>query len=258
MDLSHRLDRTIVIEAPRDIVFRYFTDNTRWAAWWGQGSTIDARPGGPVRIRYPNAVEVAGEVVEIATPERIVFTYGYVSGQQVPPGGSRVTIRLEAIARGTRLHLMHEFAEAATRDHHVQGWRYQLSVFANVVSDEVQARAASMVESWYRAWADSDAAARHRLLGEIAAPHVRMRDRFSCIEGIDELTEQIGAAQRFMPGVRMQTTGAIRHCQGMVLVDWTAAGPTQQPAGAGQNVFTFGPDGRIESVTGFWTQTTPA
>ena len=26
---------------------RYFTDNTRWAAWWGPGSTIDPRPGGP-------------------------------------------------------------------------------------------------------------------------------------------------------------------------------------------------------------------
>ena len=66
MELPHRLDRTILIEAPREAVFRYFTDNTRWSAWWGAGSTIDARPGGRVLIRYPNAVEATGEVVEVS------------------------------------------------------------------------------------------------------------------------------------------------------------------------------------------------
>ena len=43
--LTHRLERTVLIEAPRDIVFRFFTDEKRWATWWGAGSTIDATPG---------------------------------------------------------------------------------------------------------------------------------------------------------------------------------------------------------------------
>jgi hypothetical protein len=85
-----------------------------------------------------------------------------------------------------------------------------------------------------------------------------MRDRFSCTEGVDELTEHIGAAQHFMPGVHMEATGAIRHCQGMVIVDWGAIGPAERAAGAGQSVFVFGPDGRIESVTGFWAPMAPA
>ena len=42
--LSHHLDRAVVIEAPQEVVFRYFTDEKRWAAWWGTGSTIDPRP----------------------------------------------------------------------------------------------------------------------------------------------------------------------------------------------------------------------
>ena len=88
MELPHRLDRTILIEAPRETVFRYFTDNTRWSAWWGAGSTIDARPGGRVLIRYPNAVEATGEVVEVSPPERIIFTYGYAPPALPPPGGS--------------------------------------------------------------------------------------------------------------------------------------------------------------------------
>src|SRR5215813_6961561 len=99
--LPHTLARTLVIQARREIVFRYFTDTERWARWWGAGSTIDARPGGRLKIRYPNGVEVLGEVIEIAPPERIVFTYGYENGKPIPLGGSHVTIELEAQNKGT-------------------------------------------------------------------------------------------------------------------------------------------------------------
>src|SRR6188472_3849348 len=94
--LSHRLDRTLVIRARPQTVFRFFTDSAQWATWWGAGSTIDAQPGGRMWIRYPNGVEVGGHVIEVVPPERIVFTYGYVSGTPMPPGDSRVTIRLTA------------------------------------------------------------------------------------------------------------------------------------------------------------------
>src|SRR2546430_870040 len=100
--LAHSLDRTIVIRAKRETVFRYFTDTARWAAWWGEGSTIDARPGGAVRIRYPDGTEAVGDVQEIAAPERIVFSYRYASGAPIPAGGSRVTIHLDAHEAGTR------------------------------------------------------------------------------------------------------------------------------------------------------------
>jgi uncharacterized protein YndB with AHSA1/START domain len=253
MNLSHRLDRTLVIDAPQEVVFRYFTDEARWAAWWGAGSTIDARPGGRLLIRYPGGVEATGEVLEAFAPDRIVFTYGYVSGTPIPPGGSRVTIRLEPAVRGTRLHFQHEFEEAATRDHHVQGWRYQLSVFANVVADDLHRDAERTIDAWFAAWAEADDAARTRALSEIAAPAVRMRDRFSCVEGVDELTLHIGAAHRFMPGLRLLKSGSVRHCQGMLLADWSAVGADGQPRGRGTNVFLLGPDGRIDSVTGFWS-----
>ena len=150
--LPHRLDRRLTIAATPETVFRFFTDSARWAAWWGPGSTIDARPGGHLRIRYPNGVEVSGEVLEIAAPRRIVFTYGYEQGTPIPPGASRVTIQLEPVGDTTVLHLAHEFADADTRDHHVQGWRYQLSLFANLVAGELHADAADTVDRWFGAW----------------------------------------------------------------------------------------------------------
>ena len=79
-----------------------------------------------------------------------------------------------------------------------------------------------------------------------------MRDRFSAVAGADELTLHIGAAHRFMPGMRMQREGTVRHCQSVVLADWNAVGADGQPRGRGTNVFTLSPDGKIASVTGFW------
>src|SRR5580658_8737129 len=155
-ELPYSLNRTVVIQAKPETVFRFFTDSTRWATWWGAGSTIDAQPGGKVYIRHPNGIESLGEVLELREPERISFTYGFASGQPVPPGGSRVTIRLDPDSAGTRLHLLHEFAEASARDEHVQGWRFQLSLFANAVANEVYADAVHVVDAWFAAWVVAD------------------------------------------------------------------------------------------------------
>ena len=252
MTLAHRLDRSIVIGAPPASVFQYFTDPVRWAAWWGAGSTIDARPGGRVVVKYPNGVEASGEVLDVEPPSRIVFTYGYASGQPIGPGDSRVTIELVPAGKGTRLQLSHAFVDAGTRDEHAQGWRYQLSVFANLVANAVHGKTGETVDAWFDAWAESDAERRAALLARIAVPEVRMRDRFTCVDGASELALHIAATQRFMPGYRLQRSGPPQHCQGVVLADWTAAGADGQVRAAGTNVFTLAPDGLIEHVTGFW------
>jgi len=253
-ELNHTLERTLVIEAPRATVFRFFTDGDRWAAWWGAGSAIDARPGGRVLIRYPNGVQVLGEVLEIAEPERIVFTYGYESGKPIPAGGSRVTIRLEEVENGTRLHLAHAFAEADVRDQHVQGWRFQLSLFANLVADEINAGAVELADAWFAAWAIGDAEERQRSLRAIAGAEIRYRDRYARIDGLDELNDHITASLRFMPGVRMERKGAVRHCQHTLLADWVVRGPDGTERMSGLNVFALDARGRIAAVTGFWNQ----
>ena len=250
-ELPYRLDRTVVIKAGPETVFRFFTDSARWARWWGAGSTIDARPGGKVYIRHPNGVETLGEVEEVREPERIVFTYGFASGKPIPPGGSRVTIRLDTDESGTRLHLVHEFAEGGPRDEHVQGWRFQLSLFSNLVANEVFADAANTVDAWYSAWVIADERLREESLAKIVARGIQFRDRYSTLDGLADLTAHSGATQRFMPGIRMQRKGDIRHCQGTVLVDWIALDSEAKERMSGTNVFVFGADGKIDSVTGF-------
>jgi uncharacterized protein YndB with AHSA1/START domain len=251
MELPHQLNRTVVIKAEPATVFRYFTDSARWANWWGAGSTIDATPGGKVYIRHPNGVEAMGEVLQVQSPREIVFTLGYASGAPMPPGSSRVTIRLEPDSGGTQLRLLHEFAEASPRDHHVQGWRFQLSLFSNVVTNEVYADAANRVDAWFDAWAIADDREREAKFAGIVAPGIQFRDRYSLLDGIEDLTTHAGAALRFMPGVRLQRKGNVRQCQGMVLSDWTVLGNDGTEVMAGTNAFVFAPDGKFESVTGF-------
>jgi uncharacterized protein YndB with AHSA1/START domain len=253
--LPHLLDRSVTIHAHPDTVFRFFTDSERWARWWGAGSTIDARPGGDVYIRHPGGNEARGKVLELSPPKRFVFTYGYETGKPIPSGSSRVTILLEPHRAGTRLTLTHELPDAAARDEHVQGWRFQLSVFANIVADEVNANAERYIDMWFDAWAEPDAIARQKMIGEVVVPEVRLQDRYRNLDGIEDLLPHIAAAQRFMPGIRMRRAGGLRHCQGMVLADWTMTGLDGKERGGGTNVFVFGPTGRIEWVTGF---TTPA
>ena len=250
--LPHRMDRRVVIAAPRDLVFRYFTDSERWARWWGKGSTIDPRPDGLVNITHANGVQMGGRVVEIEPPEKLVFTYGYRSGTPIPEGGSLVTIRLADHEEGTELNLTHAFAEASMRDEHVQGWRYQLALFGNVTANEARSGAGDAVDSWFAAWSEPDTAIRESVLDRIASADVQFRDQFSLVDGMADLRPHLAAVHKFMPGMRIAREGQVRHCQGIVLADWVARSTDGQERARGTNVFVFGPAGAIRSVAGFW------
>ena len=165
---------------------------------------------------------------------------------------SRVTIRLAPVRRGTEVTLTHEFADAAVRDEFVQGWRYQLALFANAVTDRLHAGAPGLVDGWFAAWAEVRDDARRRAFERVASAHVVFRDRHSVVSGLDDLTAHVGAVHRFMPGVAITRAGDPRHCQGCLLVDWIAQAADGQPCGAGTNLFELDAGGRIEAVVGFW------
>ena len=81
---------TRVFDAPRELVFKAWTDPVRLALWWGpKGFTntfqeFDMRPGGIWRfvMHGPDGVDYKNEsvFVEVVKPERIVFQH--VSGHQ--------------------------------------------------------------------------------------------------------------------------------------------------------------------------------
>src|SRR5579859_4235348 len=77
---------TRTFQAPREVVFKAWTDPKHLAQWWGpRGFTNpvcewDARPGKKIHVvmRGPNGVDypMGGEFREITAPERLVYTSG--------------------------------------------------------------------------------------------------------------------------------------------------------------------------------------
>ncbi len=82
-EIEAEVEITRLLDAPRDLVWRAWTDPVHLARWWGpRGFTnpvceIDVRPGGAIRIdmRGPDGTvyPMTGEFLEIAAPSRLVF-----------------------------------------------------------------------------------------------------------------------------------------------------------------------------------------
>jgi uncharacterized protein YndB with AHSA1/START domain len=251
--LETTVERTILILAGRDTVFRYFTDSRRFAAWWGAGSTIEGRVGGKMQIRYPNGETASGEVLEFVPGEFIAFSYGYdTPGKPIPPGGSRVTVALQSRRGGTLVTLRHEVSDTKTRDAHVAGWRHQMALFSKVVAAEQHAGLAGVLDRWFAAWnarTPEDLAA---ALDASVTDDVEFRDAFGALFSREEVAAHLALVPVYMPGMTMKRAGEPRQCQGWGLVDWLAEGPNGTVKSRGTNVFTLAPDGRLARVTGLW------
>jgi uncharacterized protein YndB with AHSA1/START domain len=88
MPTDRRIVTTRVLDAPRERVFRAWTEPSHLSRWWGpKGFTntfeaFDLRPGGEWRfvMHGPNGVDYKNKsvFVEVVKPERIVFQH--VSG----------------------------------------------------------------------------------------------------------------------------------------------------------------------------------
>ena len=250
MNLPYAVNRSILIKADQNTVFSFFTDPERWAAWWGVGSTVDPRVGGAIKIRHSNGFESVGEVLAIDAPKLFVFTYSLQAAKPVPAEESRVTLRLDAQGTATVVTVLHEVADKGVSELLPQGWRFHFSLFANAVADVVNANAPAITDSWFGLWTEPDAARRTATLREIAHDDVQFHDRYSSLEGIDEVVVHIGASQKFMPGIRLERRGNVRHCQGTALADWVAMNKDGNEMMSGTNVFVFGSQGKLASVTG--------
>lgn len=251
-DLPFCLDRDLVIRARRTTVFRFFTESTLFARWWGAGSTIEARVGGGVRIVYPNGQIASGRVLAIEPETSILFSYGYeYEGATIAPGGSRVRIALEEHPDGTLLRLRHEVHDAEVRDDHVAGWRFHLALFANVAAAVEHEKVEGVADDWFEAWNTVEGAARLKLLARCTTGEVAFRDAWSCGRGRDELDRHIAQAQMHMTGISIRRDGAVRQCQGTALLPWAMTGPDGTPRAQGVNVVQLAPDGRIRDSVGF-------
>jgi uncharacterized protein YndB with AHSA1/START domain len=119
--------RELRIAARPETVFAYLTDPEKLVLWMGRKATLDARPGGVVRIDYNGFDAMRGEVVEIVPHTKFVFTWGWEGdGKPLPPGGSTVEFHLTSDGDGTLLRMVHRDLNEVTAGSHGEGWDHFL------------------------------------------------------------------------------------------------------------------------------------
>jgi uncharacterized protein YndB with AHSA1/START domain len=131
------VDQVVEVErrlpaSPED-VFGFLTDAARYTRWMGRAAELDPRPGGIYRVEMAEDSVALGEYVAVEPPRRIVFSFGWVGDEAVPPGSSTVEIALEADGEGTMLRLRHSgLPTDESVVLHTAGWDMYLDRLVNV------------------------------------------------------------------------------------------------------------------------------
>ncbi len=143
-------ERVLVIErvfdAPRELVFKCWTEPEHLARWIGPrgfSSTIlacELRQGGNYRMRMhdPDGQDhwQQGVFREIVPPERIVRTYCWTDADGRPTRPeTMLTVTFEDLGGRTRLTLHQAIFESVTaRDDHQRGWSGSLDQLAEYLA----------------------------------------------------------------------------------------------------------------------------
>ncbi len=136
---------TRIVDAPRELVFKAWTDPKHLARWWGpKGFTSpvcewDVRPGGAIRVvmRAPYGVDypMGGEFREIVPPERLVFTTTALHDAQGNPAFENLnTIIFEEQSGKTK---------------------FTLTVYVRYIEKTVSPQAAAAIGGMKQGWSES-------------------------------------------------------------------------------------------------------
>jgi uncharacterized protein YndB with AHSA1/START domain len=119
--------------APRDVVFKAWTDPECMSQWAGpkdfvaRGDQLDLRSGGIHRacLIAPNGDEhwVSGKYIEVQPPRRLVFTHAWelADGERSPE--TVITIDFTEMGDATHMRFHQAFFDSiGSRDGHEGGW----------------------------------------------------------------------------------------------------------------------------------------
>ena len=146
------LTLTRLLNAPRELVFKAWTDEKHMARWWGpKGFTnpvckMDVRPGGAILIHMANpesntVLPMKGRFYEIDEPSKLVFsTLAFEDADGVPGLENLNTITFEDVDGKTKLtvhvQVLHAVPELTTALSGMStGWGQSLDRLAGLVEN---------------------------------------------------------------------------------------------------------------------------
>jgi uncharacterized protein YndB with AHSA1/START domain len=156
---SNDLVITRIFDAPRELVWKYWTEPERVKTWWGPRTytapfaKIDARVGGKIlmAMRPPEGKDVwsVGTYKEFVEPQRIVVTDSFADekGNIVPgteygmgedfPMEALITIGFEEKGGKTTMSMVHSGLPESTTKDAGQGWNESFDKLAEAIHDEI-------------------------------------------------------------------------------------------------------------------------
>lgn len=121
------VEREVRIDAPADVIFKFFVDPEHMVRWMGVDADLDARPGGVFRVNVTGQDIARGQYVEVSPSERVVFTWGWEGeANPVRPGSSTVEVTLVPDGSATVVRLRHLGLPGGPTDPHAEGWDHYL------------------------------------------------------------------------------------------------------------------------------------
>ena len=138
-NITLQIKRTF--QAPRERVFRAWTDRAELARWFAPSADyftvvpeLEFRVGGRYRVEMHhkdgNVHKVSGTYQEIKPPEKIVFTWRWDRDASLED--SLVTIEFHDLGNSTEMTLTHErLPNLEERDKHAHGWNGCIEQLAN-------------------------------------------------------------------------------------------------------------------------------
>lgn len=133
--------REIAIEATPETIWEFLVDPDKATRWMGKAASLDPRPGGEYRIEVLSGNFAAGEFVELDPPHRLVWTWGWETGDDamraVPSGSTTVEVELVPEGEGTLLRFTHSgLPDADAAQRHAHGWDHYLERLAILARGE--------------------------------------------------------------------------------------------------------------------------
>ena len=132
-----------IFKAPREKVFRAWTDPEELKKWWGPpgygtpSAEVDLRVGGKYRLGMRKLPEgpvfyLAGTYREVRPPERLVYTWRWEAEPEL--GDTLVTVEFHDRGGSTEIVLTHElFPTEKARQEHERGWSGGLDNLAKLL-----------------------------------------------------------------------------------------------------------------------------
>lgn len=123
--MSEAYRTSIEIAAEPERVFDHFVNPELLVRWMGEHARLEAREDGIFAVDI-NGVIIRGHFVRVERPWLLEIAWGEAGNEAMPPGATRLLVRLTPTDVGTRVELEHQGLVPEEARKHAVGWPHFL------------------------------------------------------------------------------------------------------------------------------------